>query len=74
MCGGSDSCSVSFKAGNEYACVYIKMDGNDARENNRMETLTLASDDDTIIIKDQEQIALLVIDDDCELVFMYIHA
>lgn len=74
MCGGSDSCSVSFKAGNEYACVYIKMDGNDALENNRMETLTLASDDDTIIIKDQEQITLLVIDDDCELVFMYIHA
>lgn len=71
VCGGSDSCSVSFKAGDEYACVYIKMDGNDALEDNRMETLSLASDDDTIIIMDQGRVALLVIDDDCELVFMY---
>ena len=68
VCGGSDSCNVSFKAGEAYACVYIKMDENDILDNDRTETLTLTSGDDSIIIKDQGQVALLVIDDDCELV------
>ena len=69
MCGGSDSCSVSFKTGDEYACVYIKMDGNNILDNDRTETLTLTSGDASIIIDSQgQQIALLVIDDDCELV------
>ena len=68
VCGGTDSCSVSFKTGNAYACVYIKMDGNDIPEDDRTETLTLASDDDTITTNGQGQVALLVLDDDCELV------
>lgn len=69
MCGGTDSCSVSFQSENAYACVYIKMDGNDIPEGDRMETLTLASDDDTITTNGQGQVALLVLDDDCELVW-----
>ena len=68
VCGGSDSCSVAFKTGDEYACVYVKMDDNDVLENDRTETLTLISGDDSIIIDNQGQVALLVIDDDCELV------
>ena len=68
VCGGSDTCTISFKTGEAYACVYIKMDGNDILENDRTETLTLTSGDDSIIIKDQGQVALLVIDDDCELI------
>ena len=68
VCGGSDSCTVKFQAGNEYACVYIKMDGDDVLEDDRMENLTLTSGDDGVSIGDPGMLEILVIDDDCELV------
>ena len=67
VCGGSDSCTISFSTGATEACVYIKMDGDDTLEDDRMETLTLIGGDD-IVIGDFGELKLLVIDDDCELV------
>ena len=68
VCGGSDSCTISFSTGATEACVYIKMDGDDTLEDDRTETLTLtAAAGDGITIGNPGEIVLLVIDDDCEL-------
>ena len=67
MCGGSDTCTVTLRAGEEYACVYVKIDGDDILEDDRTETLTLMSGDDAISIGDPSELEIRVIDDDCEL-------
>ena len=71
MCGGSDSCTVTLRAGEEHACVYVKMDGDDILEDDRTETLTLTSGDDAIIIGDPGQLEISVIDDDCEFILVW---
>lgn len=66
VCGGSDSCTVKLQAGDEYACVYVKMDADDVLEDDRTETLNLTSGDDGVIIGDPGMLEIRVIDDDCE--------
>ena len=67
VCGGSVSCNIPFKTGEEFLCVYIKMDGDDILEEDKTVTLNLTSGDG-IVIRDPGELMLLVIDDDCELV------
>ena len=67
MCGGSDTCTVTLRAGEKYACVYVKIDGDDILEDDRTETLTLMSGGDAISIGDPSELEIRVIDDDCEL-------
>ena len=67
VCGGSDTCTVTLRAGEKYACVYVKIDGDDTLEDDRTETLTLMSGDDAISIGDPSELEIRVIDDDCEL-------
>ena len=69
MCSGSETCSISFGTGDDSACVYLKVDGDDILEEDRTETLNLtAGDVDGIVIGDPGEAKLLVFDDDCELV------